>query len=248
MKSTEDKIDDFLLDRLSQADRQAFEEELEADQDLAKQVKLQQQIMGGLAVIGREQFKARLQRIKKETMSESPKQAGTHTGMARWIWWLVGLLVASLLTLLLWKRANTTADPNAIYADLFEVYEAPSVQRDLENQALIETLTTHYREGAYQVFIDSFALHRDKFSTYPELLLSLGISYLQMGQSTLAAEAFLKVEQGDYPAYHDHARWYRILAALQSEEINLVKELLPALLEDEAADHHLEAKALSRRL
>lgn len=236
------------MDRLSLRERQAFEEELKTDQELARQVQLQQKIMGGLAVIGREQFKARLQRIKAEVSTGAPVQAVPRPSLPRWIWWVIGLIALALLVFMLWKRATPVEEPAAIYADLFEVYEAPMVQRDSSYQELIEELNVHYREGAYQAFIADFTPAEDQLSIYPELMLSLGISYLQVGQSRQAEEALLQVENGNYPAFHDHARWYRILAALQAEDVARVKALLPALLEDETADHHEAAKVLARRL
>lgn len=248
MKNTQDKIDDFLLNRLSLADRKAFEQELEKNQELANQVKTQREIMGALAVVGREKFKARLQRIKSETIKTPAVQDTKRPSMPAWVWWAIGLLALALIMLMLWRWQSTGEDPNAIYADLFDVYQVPVVQRDTEDQQLIRQLSTYYKEGAYQAFIDGFTPRADKLSAYPELMLSLGISYLKVGQARAAEEVLIDLERGDYPAYHDHARWYRILAALKAGNVEKVKDLLPVLLNDEEADHHKEAKDLARRL
>lgn len=251
MKVNEEKIDDFLLDRMSQADGQAFEQEIEKDQELADQVKLQQEIMGGLAVVGRAQFKARLDRIKKEAFKENTESTASiveKKGTPSWVWWVIGILAISLAAFLFWQLNSGGEDPDVIYADLFEVYDVPLVQRDTDDQQLIKELSTYYKEEAYQAFIDGFIPEKDNFQDHPELMLSLGISYLMVDQATEAAEVLASLEQSNYPVYHDHARWYRILAVLKMEDINKVQELLPSLLENEQADHHKEAKELADRL
>jgi|GEM_PF-3155447 len=251
MKVNEEKIDDFLLDRMSQADNQAFEQEIEKDKELANQVKLQREIMGGLAVVGKAQFKARLDRIKKETFKESTETTSPiveKKGIPSWVWWGIGVLALSLAALLFWQLNSGGEDPDVIYADLFEVYDVPVVQRDTDDQQLIKELSAYYKEEAYQAFIDGFAPQKDNFQDHPELILSLGISYLVVDQPADAAKVLANLEQSNYPAYHDHARWYRILAALKMEDFDKVQELLPALLENGQADHHAEAKDLAKRL
>lgn len=249
MKVNEEQIDDFLLDRMSQSERQAFAEELEKNRELANQVKVQQQIVGGLAVIGKEQFKARLQRIKEETLAEPipPEVKGNRVSTR--IWWLAAVIAILLAIFLIWKWNGASGeDPNVIYADLFEVYDVPIVQRDTDDQQLIQELSTYYKEGAYSAFIEGFEGRRNEFTDHPELQLSLGISYLQTKQPLKAANVLAQLEESNYPAYRDHARWYRILAALQEGNAAKAQQLLPRLLEDENADHYGEAKELDRRL
>ncbi|MBX2875565.1 MAG: hypothetical protein KTR30_25840 [Saprospiraceae bacterium] len=249
MKVNEEKIDDFLLDRMSKTDRQAFEQELEKDGELASRLKVQEEVMGGLALVGKEQFKARLQRIKKETFAESNTQEVAKTGRPAWFWWLVGVMVVSLALLFFWMlNKGGGEDPNVIYADMFEVYDVPLVQRDTDDQQFIQQLSTYYKDGAYGEFIEGFTDRSREFGDHPELQLSLGISYLQTNQALEAAAVLTQLEESNYPAYHDHARWYRILAALQQGDVQKAKELLPPLLDNKEADHHIEAKELARRL
>lgn len=249
MRINEDKIDDFLLDRLSESDRLAFQKEVEKDGELGNQIKVQQDILDGLAVVGREQFKARLRRIKEETFAETDPQKNIDKGARSWIWWLVGFVAIVLAAFLFWKLSSSGGeDPNAIYADLFERYEVPVVQRDTDDQQLIQELSTYYKEEAYQAFINLYLTRVSELQDHPELQLSLGISYLQTNQATEAGEVFAQLEKSNYPAYHDHARWYRILAALQEGDVTKTKALLPQLLDDENADHHDEAKELTKRL
>lgn len=249
MRINEEKIDDFLLDRMSETDRLAFEQELEKDGELANQIKVQQEILDGLAVVGKDQFKARLKRIKEETFAE-PVTAPDNTGRnSKWIWWLVAALAIALSAFFFWKLGNNGGeDPNVIYADMFELYEVPVVQRDTDDRQLIQQLSRYYKEGAYQAFIDLHTTREQDLQDHPELLLSLGISYLQTNRAAEAGATMAELEQSNYPAYHDHARWYRILAALQEGNVSKAEELLPRLLEDENADHHDQAKELARRL
>lgn len=252
MKVKEEKIDDFLLGRMSPGDRQAFEQELKEDGDLANQLQLQEEIMDGLAVVGKEQFKARLQRIKQETFQDTKVSSAQETVKVErptWLWWLAGVIAICLAIFLFWKlNSNGGEAPDVIYADLFEVYDVPVVQRDTDDQQLIQQLSTYYKEGAYADFIENFAGRSAEFSDHPELQLSLGISYLQTNQPAQAATILARLEESNYPAYHDHARWYRILAALQEGDAVKAKELLPKLLNNEDADHHKEAKEVAKRL
>ena len=122
------------------------------------------------------------------------------------------------------------------------------VQRDTDDPQLIKQLSTYYKEGAYSAFIEGFEGQSNAFSDHPELQLNLGISYLQTEQPLKAASVLAQLEESNYPAYYDHARWYRILAALQEGDSAKARQLLPRLLEDENADHHVEAKELAIRL
>ena len=86
MKDKEKNIDDFLLDRLPNEEKKAFEASLKEDLGLSEEVKIQQEIMGGLSVIGRDQFKERLRRIQADVRAEeegiAPKK---KTGTRNWI-------------------------------------------------------------------------------------------------------------------------------------------------------------------
>jgi len=249
MKDKEKKIDDFLLDRLPEAEKAAFEAALAADADLSAKVKVQEEIIGGLAVVGRDQFKERLRRIQAEVRAEGDVSAVPlkEERSRRWMLW-AGLLALGLLLTLLWLTRTKTVEPAVIYADVFEVYDISISQRDPSERDLMEELDAYYRNREYDRFITRLDGQEGLYPHHPELYLSLGISYLETNQLEKADEVLLTLENSEYQAYKDHARWYRALAALKGKDIDKTKLLLEDLVNDTGADHHQEAKRLTQRL
>ena len=248
MKDKEKNIDDFLLDRLPNEEKKAFEASLKEDLGLSEEVKIQQEIMGGLAVVGRDQFKERLRRIQADVRAEeegiAPKK---KTGTLNWMLW-AGLLALGLLLTLLWFTRAKAEAPTVIYADVFQVYDISITQRDPSERDLMKDLDTHYKNRDYDRFISRINGQEGQYPHHPELFLSLGISYLETDQLAAADQVLLELENSEYNAYKDHARWYRALAALKANDIEKTKLLLEDLVKDLKADHHEEAKALTRRL
>lgn len=248
MKDQEKNIDDFLLDRLSNEEKNAFEASLKEDLDLSEEVKIQQEIIGGLAVVGRDQFKERLRRIQANVRAEG-EATESKEAASTWNWklWL-SLLALGLLLALLWFTRTKAEAPTVIYADVFEVYDISISQRDPSERDLMKDLDTHYKNRDYDRFINRLNGQEGLYPHHPELFLSLGISYLETNQLVAADEVLLELENSEYNAYKDHAKWYRALAALKANDIEKTKLLLEDLVQDLEADHHEEAKALTRRL
>ena len=149
---------------------------------------------------------------------------------------------------LFWLTRSKTEDPTVIYADVFQVYDISISQRDPSERDLMKDLDTHYKNRDYDRFISRLSGQERQYPHHPELFLSLGISYLETNQLAAADQVLLELENSEFNAYKDHARWYRALAALKAKEIERTKLLLEGLVKDLKADHHEEAKALTRRL
>lgn len=245
----EQKIDDFLLDRLPEAERNAFETALARDPELARALHLQKEIMGGVQVLGREQFKARLRRIQQAVQVEDtiPSPAISKTTPSWW-WWLLGAIAIGLLLLLLWLSRVPAETPAGIYADFFEPFAVSIIQRDPSENALFDELKMAYDSRDYSAFINRFSPLQTGYTHHPELLLALGISYLATGQPAEAGRVLEGLENGNYGAYRDQARWYRALAAVSANQPSEAKVMLDRLATDPLADHHKEAKRLLKRL
>lgn len=249
MEAIEQKIDDFLLDRLPEAERTAFETALATDPELAKALHLQKEMMGGVQVLGREQFKTRLRSIQQAVQAEDTLPSPPTSQVNRsWLWWLLGAIAIGLILLFVWLSRVPAETPSGVYADFFEPFAVSIIQRDPSENALFDALKTAYDSRDYNTFINRFSPLQTGYTHHPELLLALGISYLATDQLDEADRVLEGLENGNYSAYRDQAQWYRALAAVRDNNPPKAKTMLDRLATDPLADHHKEAKRLLKRL
>ena len=68
MENFKDSLDDYFMGRLNEEDRLLFQQELEKDTDLAKEVNLRRTLMEGMEAFGRRSLKEELQGIHEEVI------------------------------------------------------------------------------------------------------------------------------------------------------------------------------------
>lgn len=240
---SKDRIDDFLLDRMSLEEKNAFEAALERDADLRKAVDAQSKLIHGMAAFGRRQLKAELQDIHQELYA-APQQPRIRSASRSWA--AIAATIALLLAAGLWWFWPSPS-PQQWYADYYQAYELQWSQRSQTDKTLAQ-IAQLYQDKAYAAALPRFQALLAEQPNQPQLQIAAGICLLELNQPQAALPYFEAIRQSNDLLLKDQATWYAALAHLKLEDLPRTRSLLQSLTTDPSADHHTEAQTLLKKL
>lgn len=238
-------IDDYIFGTLSEQEHQLFQKRLEAEPELAEQVKIQQALKSGVEAFGRKTLKTELQGMHEEVVGLQPEPAKRRS--------LRSMLIAAasfllLISAMLWLFAGPGDDQEGLYATYFKAYDLSTTQRSKANEALIN-IEQLYQDEKYAVALPLIQAHVDSLSPAPSSwLLAAGICQLELDRPQEALQFFQKISAQQDFNFRDEVSWFSALAYLKAGELDKTKKALEALVVDERADHHEEALDLLEAL
>ncbi|MEL6655542.1 MAG: tetratricopeptide repeat protein [Bacteroidota bacterium] len=235
-----DKIDDFLDGQLPQEERQAFEVQLNQEEQLRKDLAFQHQLRQGIAFGSQGPLRARLDQIQAEYQAgEGQANKGTVVPIGRGLmnrWMLAaGLLIGALTILFLIQQP---ANNSNIYASNYEPYTLKNTTRSPGQGDLTSLAVEAYQAGNYE---GAATRLEDALAAAPDqapLQLALAISYWENGAQEDAQAALLPLL--DHPLLQDQANWYAALFDLATDDIAAARAHLEVVA---AAGGGLGAKA-----
>ena len=250
------KIDDFLLERLSEAERKDFLAELEQNPSLQKELEISRRLFQGIKAEARKDLKADLNTIHERlnpavaplTKSSVPQSTPSRGAgnIRRFIPWAAAACIV-LAAALFWL-VNTSSNPQELFAQNYKPYELSLVLRDQNAEALMVAANDLYRQGDYEAAIPYFK-KLIATSTNPNLLrMGLGVSFMETKNWQEAEQNFAAILQSNDPMLKDQASWYLALIALQQEQTARAITYLTPLADNAKADHHAEAKVLLKKI
>ena len=195
----QDRIDDYILDRMSAEERVAFEKEMAADAELQEQVAFMQNMKKAL--------KSRSEKLAamKEWESDyvwQDERIVADGNKRKWLYWVSGIaavFVAGLLIL----RTPSDIDPNGML-------------RGGASYAYIDTLILHeqYQEAINQIAEESQSIRNDS---------------IEAAQDSLMSEEALEYNMLLIKEKQDDLKWQTVLALLgmdrKDEALILLNEL-----------------------
>ncbi|MEO1259027.1 MAG: hypothetical protein AAFZ15_09515 [Bacteroidota bacterium] len=233
------KIDNYLLGRLSTEERNAFEQEMENDATLKQAVQTQQLVLQAVDTIGDLRMRKRINRIHE---ASKPKGAKVRTLNSRsWAIAAIGL-VALALCLWMWLRPPLN---ERLYADFFEPHPITFSNRDLNTEverSLIEA-SRFYKNNDLKSAAPIFEKYVDINTADDKLLLAAGISFMEINNDK-ALDYFNIILQHAESSYLDHARWYAALVYLNKNETENSKRQLEQLTENKNGFFYQKAESL----
>ncbi|MEM1322089.1 MAG: tetratricopeptide repeat protein [Bacteroidota bacterium] len=242
-------IEAYLLGQLSEGERQAFEERMAAEPELAQQVEQERKLLSGMAYFSQQQFKAELQAIHREVIEgeavKPPPEGKKKPGLP---WWLIALVALGLAALLFWWLQGPAPTPQQLYAAHYEVFELPSASRDPDNQAVQAQAYALYEQGQYQQALPLFEQLLENQTNNIPLQLAAGNCHLQLNQAQAALPYFARSLAADDLLYRDQARWYAGLTQLQLGLPEAARAYLQPLADDPSSSYQTQAQGILKAL
>ena len=256
------QIDAYILDSLSAADKQAFEQALSTSQELKDELAMRKSLNLGLEQIELKDVRNRLDKIKNTKSAQSNsttpsaiiKQSENNiqtntTKSNNWPKYL--LLLASLAALLFFASKFLSPTPeetktNIPMASYFEPMPLQISDRgDMADD--IKEMTALYNNKEYAKvtpYLDTFLENGQdvKWNLYR------GITHYKTGAFAKALLDFKTVANSDNYLLSDHGKWYQALTAIELGDKDSAKTLLQSLASKANADHSKEAKELLNKL
>lgn len=219
-----EQIDKYLKGELTEAERIAFEKQVEADSALAEELKAQ--VKAEYAI--RTEAKAAQKAALKVAYARLEAEGGLT--QIRPFYQRSGFLVAvaAAVVLLFFAVRFLGESPQMSPDELFAAHMEPqpiSFTRGSQDTALIN-LGNAYQQADYsQAITEAEKLLADSLhASSPKIWLSLAISQLMINQPQAALESLKEVDEGS--AFREQKLWYEALALLKVDLVMAKEKLL----------------------
>jgi len=219
MEISSEKIQAYLHDQLTDVEKQAFEELLKSNPEIAQETREALLIKEGLAL---EQDVELMQRIERlEASLENKKSSNT------WIRWAAAILI---LAIPVYYFSSLPSSPEELYKEYYSPYEnvIGATRGDNAGNYLLS-----YDHGNYKDAVVELSEAIEVSENPQDYYLYLGISYLELDDYQNAIETFSKIESTN--RFANHSKWYGALTYLKMGDENKAKEVLKELKESEGS-------------
>lgn len=237
----QEKIDLYLSDQMSEADRLAFEAAMSTDQQLQQQVEDQAHLRGIVRSYGAEQLKKRLQKIEQQS-------TGTTKNPYWWLYLIIGLILAGLAYWVV-QSEEEAATPQQLYAQYYQPFQPLGLNtRNQSAEGWQSEFISAYQTKDYKASLAMFANRPDSLSSEKQYELMAAIAYLETDQKGAAVSLFAAVASSEDHYFSDEGNWYLGLLQLESGNVSQAKTYLEKVAEDDQSEYQQQAKDLLERL
>ncbi len=228
--SEREKIELYLLDKMDDAARQAFEQRMASDKELARKVKLEEEALQLLDAIGDQKMKARMDRIHEEVIGRSTPKNRVKSFLVPLV---VFMAILGMVYYLMVYNSNSSAEPKVLYAQYYESYPISLANREEGDDLKIQQVNALYKNEEYQKvlpILDELILENSD----AKLQIAAGISALQTGAYQKALSHFDLLIDNEDPLYINQAKWYAAMTALQLKNTSLATNYLQSLVDSDS--------------
>jgi len=235
MNSDNNKIiDDFLLDKLDNNEKQDFENELKINPSLQKDLSFEKDINNAIIQDDIELFKQKVISVRQNMKEKEPIKRSLFIGTKQ-TWLLIAASVLVLFaTLSLLYHLNNNGHTNLeLYAMYFEPYQSDIIERSggIENSMLVPAVEA-YNKGD---FVTASKIFNSITINEPDNIVARfygGISNMQIDNYPKAIASFQYIISNNKFLFKEQAQWYLALAILKTDnnsDLDKVIELLTKL-------------------
>ena len=236
-KELNELLDKYVLNTLSDAERQRLDDYVRSNTEFVKEMKLRTDIYKGMEIIGNEDLKTLLNKIHDEEISNPP----VGKARPRLMLYLTLLLLVMVIIIAYIKLKPTHLTGEQLYVEYFSGYEA-SLQSRGSSDILIANFEEDYSRGEYQMAINAVVNPEDIDNN--QLRLKFAVAQMHASLFEEATENLkIIVDSGD-SFLSDHARWFLALSYIKLQQYDLAENELRVLSSKPGADHHQEAVQL----
>ncbi|MFA0962449.1 tol-pal system YbgF family protein [Roseivirga sp. BDSF3-8] len=243
------RVDRYVQNKMTGAERKAFEQEMHADSDMRSEVNLRTALRDGIKKQKNDSLRSRLRDIHQEVISapRPEEKAIQPAGKSNTRWWLAAAAsLAIIMAFTLWMSGALRGGPDDLYAQYYE-RPAYSGARGSMDAELAEAGNLYnegrYGEAAYR-FEDYLRSHTD--NAYVRFMAA--VSYLEADKPD-NAKAHLQEVVGQDSPLSDRAAWYLALTYLKEENNREARFWLERLAKDaEAIPYSTQAEEILQSL
>lgn len=238
-----ERIDRFLRGEMDEAEAQAFEQTLSENPELQQKMKVQQELVSYIDLMGDQEV---LANIRKAEDTYRSRQEGTIKKMP----WLRPALIAASLALLLfagWWFLIPSNEPDVLYASFYQPYELSFSSRDGGNTETLLAASTAYNAQDYAQALQAFESLPADLQT-SKVKLGIGISYMELSSFESALSIFDQIIELQDPLFLDQALWYKGLCLLRQEKLDQASTIFQQLVNDSSSIFSQDAGQLLKRL
>lgn len=236
-----EKIEAYIQGQLTPEEREHFEASLAANEDLAAEVALQQQLIHSIET---ESLRQLLEQIHEENFAKETPVVSIRR--QRFFPYMAVAASLSLLVIGWWYFTSQQSSPAALYS----AYFSPAAGLPT---TLSYTRNAQFSEGMISYKLGEYAEAREWWKPLLEadpandtLNFYMGVASLAEEQADSAIEYLNNVEENTFSVYRMDAQWYLALAYLQNEQPAKAKEILSSLAGKESAYREESQELLSK--
>lgn len=238
-----ERIDRFLRGEMDKAEAQAFERALSENPELQQKMKIQQELVSYIDLMGDQEVLANIRKV--EGIYRSRKE-----GAIKKMPWLRPALIAASVAILLfagWWFLTPSSEPDVLYANFYQPYELSFSSRDGGNAETLLAASTAYNAEDYAQAITAFQSLPPELQT-SKVKLAIGISQMELSSFEEAQSLFDQIISVEDPLFMDQALWYKALSLLKQDELEQAKGVFQQLKDDTSSIFNADAAKLLYRL
>lgn len=205
------QIDDYLQERLTNQEERAFEEEMERDKELFRQVGLCRELKEAILEEDVNMLRAKLTLASQKAQTKNKLRA---------LPLLLAASVAIILTtsILLWRNYT---DPENLFKNNYARFEVPGMERgaNIGGNNQQTKIVDLYRRGNLKSAIPLLEKYIQQNTNDKVAELMLSSAYIEYGMASKAEGILAKaVNQSKYDIYTETAQWYLCLTYLNQKK------------------------------
>lgn len=237
-------IDKSIFGTLTQTEKEKLDAYIMEQPTTKLEIQLRTDIMKGLEYNSDQELKGVLEKIHNETIV-GPTGSPILKKLAYALLFIAILFGA--YTLYNNMSQDTLTESNkgpVIYASYFEPFEASTETRstDSDQDASTKLFLEAYQAEDYQSSLQVFETLSSQADN--NMFLLAGISAMELNKNEESLTFLNKIIDSNDFYFVDHAKWYKALALLKTNQINQAKEILNDLASNPKADHHDDSISL----
>ncbi len=229
------KIEKYFNNEFSEAEREAFDQELMEDAELAKSFSQRKQMEDFLAVRpGREKLKAEIADLGDEFFVDASEPTAKRIPIRRRLYWIAGAAAAAIILVLLvptWFNAPPSYQQFAEHRPL-------SLQERGTSGEELTAIETAFNTAEYGTALDLLDQYLATQADDTQAQIYASIAALELDQVQDAITRLTPISNGQ-SVYQTTAQWYLALAYLKQENYAQCR----SVLSDIPADNYWYAKA-----
>lgn len=240
-------IEQYLDGELTGEALLAFEQEMQANPQLSKEVSLHRTIRDEMrqSILHRQEEQEVSRALQELGQQYFKKEPGKVISTRRW-WYIAAAAAVVLLFLLIRPLFTRSFDNEKLFAlYIQDVQGLPEAQRGSDNDSLLITAARLYNHKEYANALPLLQAITARQSAGTEFRLAAGVCYLQTGSYDTAAKIFDTIAAGA-TVFKNRALWYKSLVLLKQNRLEECYAVLATLPAD--ADNYKEAQKLMKKI